>query len=93
MRYTKTLKGLTLIEVVVAMAVFSILMAGATQTFTSGLMSFKQNTDIERDVESVSALMNQIAEQMYPLYVEQWQPDDSRHYPASRDGCWCCAFG
>lgn len=60
----KTVRGLTLIEVVVAMAVFSILMASAAQVFTTGLLSFKQNVSVERDVESLGALMNQIAKEL-----------------------------
>lgn len=85
----KTLKGLTLIEVVVAMAVFSILMAGATQTFTSGLMSFKQNTDIERDVESVSALMNQIAKELRTstVSVSATNPSTLLYYDYSQSRC------
>lgn len=89
MRYTKTLKGLTLIEVVVAMAVFSILMTGAAQTFTSGLMSFKQNTEIERDVESVSALMNQIAKELRTSTVSTsaTNPSTLRYYDYSQGKC------
>lgn len=89
MRYVKTLKGLTLIEVVVAMAVFSILMAGATQTFTSGLMSFKQNTDIERDVENVSALMNQIAKELRTSTVSTsaTNPSTLMYYDYSQSKC------
>ncbi len=89
MRYTKTLKGLTLIEVVVALAVFSILMVGATQTFTSGLMSFKQNTDTERDVESVSALMNQIAKELRTstVSVSATNPSTLIYYDYSQGKC------
>lgn len=60
----KNFRGLTLIEVVVAMAIFSILMVSAAQVFTTGLLSFKQNVSVERDVESLGALMNQIAKEL-----------------------------
>lgn len=59
-----TVKGLTLIEVIVAMAIFSIIMVSAAQTFTSGLMSFKQNVSTERDVEAINILMNQMTKEL-----------------------------
>ena len=64
MKQRKHLRGLTLIELVIAMAIFSILMVSAAHTFTSGILSFKMNTATERDVESISTLMNQMAKEI-----------------------------
>jgi Tfp pilus assembly protein PilW len=65
MRLTwKKSKGLSLLEVMVSMGVFSLMMVSVAGIFSSSIASYRFNKVIERDLENAQFVMNDIAKQL-----------------------------
>lgn len=60
----KKFKGLSLLEVMVSMGVFSLMMVSVAGIFSSSISSYRFNKVIERDLENAQFVMNDIAKQL-----------------------------
>jgi Tfp pilus assembly protein PilV len=65
MKFTqKKLKGLSLLEVMVSMGIFSMMMVAVAGIFSSSIQSSRANRNIQHDLENAQFVMNDIAKQL-----------------------------
>ncbi|MBP9697675.1 MAG: prepilin-type N-terminal cleavage/methylation domain-containing protein [Candidatus Moranbacteria bacterium] len=60
----KSYKGLTLIEVLVSLFIFSIMMAATAQIFTKAFSGYRNTRAIQRDVENAQYALNLISKEL-----------------------------
>lgn len=63
-RMQKKLKGLSLLEVMVSMGIFSIMMVAVSGIFSSSMTSSRANRVIEHNLENAQFVMNEIAKEL-----------------------------
>ncbi len=60
----KSYKGLTLIEVLVSLFIFSIMMAATAEIFTKAFSGYRNTRAIQRDVENAQYALNLISKEL-----------------------------
>lgn len=63
-RIPKKLKGLSLIEVVASIGVFSLMMVAVAGIFSSSISSSRTNRVVERNLENAQFVMNEMAKEL-----------------------------
>ncbi len=63
-RIPKKLKGLSLIEVVASIGVFSLMMVAVAGIFSSSISSSRANRVVERNLENAQFVMNEMAKEL-----------------------------
>lgn len=58
------MRGFSLLEVVVAMGIFSLMMVVASEGFGSGVLGYKNNMRAEQDLENAQFIMNDMMKQL-----------------------------
>lgn len=83
----KKLKGLSLIEVMVSMGIFSLMMVTVAGIFSSSIQSVRANRNIEHDLENAQFVMNDIAKQLRTSTVVGSSATGVRFYDYSQGRC------
>jgi Tfp pilus assembly protein PilV len=83
----KKLKGLSLLEVMVSMGIFSMMMVAIAGIFGSSIQSSRANRNIEHDLENAQFVMNDIAKQLRTSTIVSWTAASVRFYDYSQGRC------
>lgn len=83
----KKLRGLSLIEVMVSMGIFSLMMVTVAGIFSSSVQSARANRNIEHDLENAQFVMNDIAKQLRTSTVVDSSSAAVRFYDYSQGKC------
>lgn len=60
----RKLRGFTLVEMIVAVAVFSVMMAVVAGAFSSGAITYRSSRELQKNVESAQYAMNTMAKHL-----------------------------
>lgn len=83
----KLFSGLSMIEVMVSIFVFSLMMTAASSTFSSGIFSYRENKRIERDTENAQFTINDIAKQLRTSTIISSGTTRVRFFDYSQNKC------
>ncbi len=83
----KKLKGLSLLEVMVSMGIFSLMMVAVAGIFGSSIQSSRANRDIQHNLESAQFTMNDIAKQLRTSTIIDSSSTGVRFYDYSQGAC------
>lgn len=83
----KKLKGLSLLEVMVSMGIFSLMMVSVAGIFSSSIQSSRANKNIQHDLENAQFLMNNIAKQLRTSTIIGASATGIRFYDYSQGEC------
>ena len=83
------MKGLSLLEVMVSMGIFSMMMVAVAGIFGSSIQSSRANRNIQHDLENAQFVMNDIAKQLRTSTVVNVNVDSNslRFYDYSQGKC------
>lgn len=87
----KTKRGYTLIEIVTALAAFTIIMLGVTQIFARGIVSYRETKRTQNNLQGAQSVLNLIAKELRTSSVAVSTPGTSsstiRFFDYSQGGC------
>jgi Tfp pilus assembly protein PilV len=85
----KKLKGLSLLEVMVSMGIFSMMMVAIAGIFGSSIQSSRANRNIQHDLENAQFTMNDIAKQLRTSTIVSGDGESNsiRFYDYSQGKC------
>lgn len=86
-RIQKKLKGLSLLEVMVSMGIFSMMMMAVAGIFGSSIQSSRANRNIQHDLENAQFVMNDIAKQLRTSTIIGASATGIRFYDYSQGKC------
>jgi prepilin-type N-terminal cleavage/methylation domain-containing protein len=84
----KMAPGFTLIELIVSMAVFSVMATSLTASFTSGFSTFGSSREIQHDVEAAQYSMNTLAKYLRTSSIVEESGSSIRFYDYSSKRCF-----
>lgn len=83
-------RGFTLIEALVAMAVFSLMMASVTQIFSTTFLGYRNTRAVQRDIDNAQYSLNILAKELRTssIVVGSGNVSDVRFYDHSQGKCF-----
>jgi prepilin-type N-terminal cleavage/methylation domain-containing protein len=91
---TKTLQGFTLVEALVAIFIFTIIMAATSQIFATAFVGYRNTRSIARDIDNAQYSLNIIAKELRtssvvdPASGSLVSRTDIKFYDHSQDKCF-----
>jgi len=83
----RNLRGFTLVELIVSLAIFLIMLTTLTATFVSGFASFRNSRDLQQNVESAQYAMNTLSKYLRTGTIITSSASDIVFYDYSSSRC------
>lgn len=80
-------KGFSIIEILVAVFIFSLIMVAVAQIFSSTMLSYNQGRTTQQNLEDTEVAMNTMAKVLRTSHVFNDNPNVIRAYDYSRNIC------